>query len=288
MAVSAGGAFTGYRLQVVSELRLWVAGNGVAIPEGSKRLLVLVALRGRRMRRPTAARLLWPDVGGKRAAGNLRSAIWRLRCAGADLFGDDPGWLELDPRVSVDLDELLEAALSVRTGSRPADLRSLLSAALAALDLLPGWYDDWLLLEKERVTAEIMIMIETLAHRLTAVGQYADAVEAALTMVAQDPLREGAQVALLTAHLREGNLCEARRSFIRYQRMLHDELGVHPSDQLLRLVGWRRPGPQRGTRSQTTSRAAGAGARTCVGLTTPGVPTPGFAADVAAAMSSVN
>lgn len=264
MAVTGGSTTAQDRLQVVGGLGLWMAGQPVVIPEGSKRLLVLVALRGRRVRRATAARLLWPEVGAKRAAGNLRSSIWRLRCAGADLFGEDPGWLELDARVSVDLDELLAAARTLRTGRRLSPAPTLLDSALAALDLLPGWYDDWLQPEKDRIAAEVLTMIETLANHLAAAGQYADAVEAALTMVSQDPLRESAQVALLTAHLREGNLCEARRSLLRYARMLRDELGVQPSDQVLRLVGWRRPEPQR----LATSRAAAsgrAGARTRVG-----------------------
>jgi DNA-binding SARP family transcriptional activator len=49
------------------------------VPEGSKQLLVFVVLRRRRVERRQAAGALWPLGDEERAAGNLRSALWRLR-----------------------------------------------------------------------------------------------------------------------------------------------------------------------------------------------------------------
>ncbi len=49
------------------------------LPESSKRLAVFVALTGGRVDRRTAASVLWPDGNDVRAAGNLRSALWRMR-----------------------------------------------------------------------------------------------------------------------------------------------------------------------------------------------------------------
>ncbi len=49
------------------------------LPESSKRLAVFVALTGGRVDRRTAAGVLWPDGNDVRAAGNLRSALWRMR-----------------------------------------------------------------------------------------------------------------------------------------------------------------------------------------------------------------
>ena len=224
-------------LQVIGGPVLRIDGVPVAIPEGSKRLLVLVALRQRRCARSAAARLLWPEVATKRAAGNLRSAIWRIRCAGADPFGDDPHCLSYDHRVAIDLEELLERARDPGATMAPEIAEALLPRAIAALDLLPGWYDDWLVPERERIRAPLWRAIESMTLVLARSGRCADAIEAALSLVADEPLREGAQVALITAHLREANVCEARRSFLAYARMLHDELGVTPSERVLTLMG---------------------------------------------------
>lgn len=57
-----------------------VASERQEIPEGSKQLLAFVTLRQRRVERCKAAGALWPSGDEGRAAGNLRSALWRLRC----------------------------------------------------------------------------------------------------------------------------------------------------------------------------------------------------------------
>jgi DNA-binding SARP family transcriptional activator len=81
--------------------------------------------------------------------------------------------------------------------------------------------------------------LEALSRALTAMGRYGEAVEAALTAIVAEPLRESAQRALLEAHLAESNLIEARRDFLAYRNLVRRELGVEPSVELAALV--RRP-----------------------------------------------
>jgi DNA-binding SARP family transcriptional activator len=69
------------------------------VPEGSKQLLVFVVLRRRRVERRQAAGALWPLGDEERAAGNLRSALWRLRRARIDVLLADKWSLVLDPGV---------------------------------------------------------------------------------------------------------------------------------------------------------------------------------------------
>ena len=59
------------------------------VPEGSKQLLAYIALRRRRVERRQAAGMLWPFGDDERAAGNLRSALWRLRRAGIEVVAAD-------------------------------------------------------------------------------------------------------------------------------------------------------------------------------------------------------
>ena len=67
---------------------LYVTRNGVRteVPDGSKRLLAFLALRRGRVERCHAAGTLWSSVDDRRAAGNLRSALWRLRRADIDVL----------------------------------------------------------------------------------------------------------------------------------------------------------------------------------------------------------
>jgi DNA-binding SARP family transcriptional activator len=117
------------------------------------------------------------------------------------------------------------------------------------MDLLPGWYDDWVIFERERIRQRLLHALEALSRRLVAEGRCADAVEAAISAVSADPLRESANRVLIEAHLAEGNVVEARRVYERYRDTVRGELGVEPGEQLTRLArtGFlpqsRGPGP---------------------------------------------
>jgi len=214
-------------------------GNRLEVPEGSKRLLAFLCLRRGPVERCHAAGTLWPSVDDRRAAGNLRSALWRLRGADIDVLEADKRLIGLRQGVAVDVYELAEWA-SRLVARRPArgDL-SLRRPLDDALDLLPGCYDDWAIIERERMRQRMLRALEALSRELTAMGRYGEAVDAALTAIVAEPLRESAQRALLEAHLAESNLIEARRDFLAYRNLVRRELGVEPSVELAALV--RRP-----------------------------------------------
>src|SRR5258708_1908570 len=123
------------------------------VPEGSKQLLGFVALRRRQVERRQAAGTLWPVGDEERAAGNLRSALWRLRRAGINVLVADKWSLALGAEVLVDLhltEQWATRLIEGRVGE--GDLAVPLSVA-DALNLLPGFYDDWVLMERERSAA---------------------------------------------------------------------------------------------------------------------------------------
>lgn len=80
---------------------------------------------------------------------------------------------------------------------------------------------------------------------MTAGGRYAEAVEAALTAIDVEPLRESAQRALLEAHIGEANLIEARRGFMTYRALVRRGLGIEPSRELAGLVRFAQMSAQR-------------------------------------------
>jgi DNA-binding SARP family transcriptional activator len=212
-------------------------GRRVEIPEGSKRLLVFVALNGGRVRRQHAAGTLWPFGDDERASGNLRTALWRLRRAGIDVLHADKRMLYLDPEVPVDITQLSRSAKRVIDGSAEGSEFRALDVNREALDLLPGWYDEWVIFERERLRQRLLHAMEILAGRLISSGLFADAVDVAVAAVCVEPLRESAQRVLIEAHLAEGNFVEAHRAYIAYDKMLEAELGVSPSAKLAEMVG---------------------------------------------------
>ena len=121
---------------------------------------------------------------------------------------------------------------------QPLEASDLSGAAIASLsgELLPDWYEDWVLLEAEDWRQLRLHALEVLAGLLSAAGRYGDAATAALAAVRADPLRESAHAALIRVHLAEHNQSEALREFKRYQDLLRAELDIEPTAQLHKLV----------------------------------------------------
>jgi DNA-binding SARP family transcriptional activator len=103
-------------------------------------------------------------------------------------------------------------------------------------ELLPGWYDDWVLIARERLRQLRLHALEVLADKLAHVGRYGEALQAAYAAVDTEPLRESAHRAVVRVHLAEGNTAEAVRAYQAFRDMLTDELGVAPSNQMDELL----------------------------------------------------
>jgi DNA-binding SARP family transcriptional activator len=211
-------------------------GQRLEIPEGSKRLLILVALTGGRVNRSYAAGKLWPYVEEERAAGNLRSALWRLRAAGIDILQGEKYNIYLDRDVAIDIAQLSAWADRIIDGTADGSDFDMTDLNAEALHLLPGWYEDWVVFERERLRQRLLHAMESLARRLIECHNFARAVNAAIIAVGIEPLRESAQRVLIEAHLAEGNFVEAYRVFATYRELVIHELGVPPSRELANIL----------------------------------------------------
>ncbi len=210
----------------------------IAVPDGSKRLLAFVALHAGQVDRRHAAGTLWPNVDDLRAAGNLRSALWRLNRAGVPLIDADKTFLALSDDVTVDIRVVRRWADRLSDGVATDTDLAVHPAGVDAIDLLPGWYDDWALAERDRIRERLLHALELMSKLLAQRGRLGDAVDAAMLAVTTDPLRESAQRALIEAHIAKGNWHEARRRYGAYRGLLAAELGTEPHPSLGLLL-WR-------------------------------------------------
>jgi DNA-binding SARP family transcriptional activator len=213
-------------------------GPTIILPEGSQRLLAFLALKGRLVRRPVAAGTLWPVATEDHATSSLRSAISRLHGearAAVEVTARDLG---LSDDVTVDFWDSRSVAHRLLAPQGPSSAAGPGAEAIPALsaELLPDWYDEWVLVEAEDWRQLRLHALEGLADRLTTRGQYGDAAAAALAAVRAEPLRESPRGALIRVHIAEGNPSEALREFARYGELLKLELGVEPTERLRALV----------------------------------------------------
>lgn len=227
----------------------------VVLAPQSERLLALLALR-ERVPRDTVAFRLWPEASEEKAHACLRSTLWRLPKPGGEvLVRGGVGRLYLNDCVFTDVEYVQAVVTAWATASPPPD--GVRTCALRS-DLLPSWYDDWLLIDRERHRQLRLHALERLSTWHTNHGAYAEAIEAGLEAVAGDPLRESAHRCLVRAHLGEGNVSEAIRQTRVYLDLVAEAgLPARLSPQLEELLAPTTAGlRQRGHHSPATSRRA--------------------------------
>jgi DNA-binding SARP family transcriptional activator len=223
------------QLVLLDGFELYQEGRCVQLPFSAQRLLALLALAGRPTLRSYASAMLWPDTAEERANGCLRSALWRVRRLDHRLLEISATHLSLGRRVLVDVarmtrqvHRLLHRALDVGEDE--------LYAITLAGELLPGWYEDWVIVERERLHQLRLHGLEAISERFMRLGNHGAAIEAAQQAVAVEPLRESSNRLLIMVHLSEGNAVEALRQYDTYRRLLLEELGLEPSKRLRGLL----------------------------------------------------
>ena len=226
----------GLQLTLIDGFELRRDGEPLAIAKSAQRVIAFLALHAHPLTRLYVAGALWPDVPEARSLGNLRSALWRV--GEQDVVRADGDRLALARSVAVDARSIERVALRLTDTppgavdeGLPRDLYLLLSG-----ELLPDWYEEWVLEERERLRDLRLTALEALGGRLLARGDLVRARMAAMATVRSEPLRESARRLLVGVYMAEGNRASAVRQVESYRRLLKAELGVEPSPQMDALV----------------------------------------------------
>jgi DNA-binding SARP family transcriptional activator len=215
------------RLGLLHGFQLQCAEGEVDLPLSSQRVLAFLALQLRPQTRCYVAATLWMNFDEQRAGASLRSALWRINRCGHPLVAADARALRLMPDVIVDLRDSTRSARQVLRGEAKGG--AVRVDELTAGDLLPGWYDEWVVTEREHFRQLRLHALEKLCEQLTDEGEFGQAVEAGLAAVSGEPLRESAHRVLIRAYLEEGNRGEAIRQYEACRQVLRRELGIDPS-----------------------------------------------------------
>jgi len=228
--VAALGTQTDVRtVGLLSGFEMRHGGRTVDLGLASQRLVAFLALHDRPLQRVYVAGRLWLDSSDARANANLRTALWRL---GGGLIQVSSTQIALYSDVVVDVREAKALAQRV-LGGRPEGAAT---ALCLAGELLPDWYDEWVVLERERFRQLRLHALEALCDHLTAAGRFGEATEAAFAAVKSEPLRESAHRALIATHIAEGNWGEALRQYELFRDVLNRTLGLEPSKRMVELM----------------------------------------------------
>ncbi len=228
------GASAQLRMNVLGGFSLHVADRTVHLPRTAQRLLAFVALQRRPVPRDHLAFALWPDGTETHAHGSLRTALFELRRPGHDLLRVTGGNAHLAPGLVVDLEEMLRLVDLIRADGDHGGLAAVERDLLEA-DLLPGWYDDWVIGHQERHRELRIQTLERLCLAHLAAGRYADAVSTGSAALGADPTRDSSARLIIAAHVATGNDAQAIVLYRRFEDRLR-ELGLAPSARTTALI----------------------------------------------------
>jgi DNA-binding SARP family transcriptional activator len=222
------------RLRLLSEFQLLIDGSAIRLPHSVERVIAFLGVQRAPVNRARLAASLWPDVADQRANGDLRSALWRLRRI-TGVIEERDNRLALGPGVAVDVADM--AALTQELIGEPQQPSlARLADLVQGEDLLPGWDEDWLIVERERYRMLRLRALERSAEVLLDADELGPALDAALASVATEPYRESAHRLVVKVHLAEGNYADAVGTYRAFRRLLADELGIAPSPRMEELI----------------------------------------------------
>lgn len=203
--------------------------------------------------REELAAVFWGDQSDARARSCLNTALWRLRQvlepagvprgtylisdSGAVGFnGESDYWLDV-AAFEEGVERGAEDAISCYTG-----------------DLLEGFYDDWVLRERERLRMLYLECLGKLLRRHSEAGALERALCCGEQILALDPLREDIHRELIRLHLRSGQRALALQQYKRCHAALERELGVPPMEETQALCASLIPTAESSTRSGAPPR----------------------------------
>ena len=216
-------------VQLLGKFAAKLNGELLDIPSRPAQALLayLILNAHKTYRRENLAGLLWPDSDETNARNNLRQTLWRLRkSVGEEFFLADKVSVGFNPQADYRLDaDQLQANIDDTTS-----VETLMQMVAVYEDkLLPGFYDNWVTLEQERLQAIYEDRVQLLLARLVEAARWREAREWAERWIAQGLTPEPAYRALMTALAGLGDLSGVAVAYQRCTEALDEELGVEPS-----------------------------------------------------------
>lgn len=186
--------------------------------------------------------LLWPDGDPDKMSANLRQALASLRrqieippLPLGSVIRSENARLSVDPKmVSVDVTEFERMLDEARKEGDPACRRPILERALALYrgELLPGYAEEWVLLERARLEDIYVHTLRALAQCALEGGHSDQAIDVLHRSLIKDPYNESIHADVIRIHLEAGQPSRALEHYREVERRLADELGVPPDEPL--------------------------------------------------------
>jgi DNA-binding SARP family transcriptional activator len=230
-----------WRIQMFGSLKAERDGRTISHFETRKTAALLACLalqNGKPLSREALAEQLWPDEEWEATRNRLRQALSVLRREME--AGETEGSVLTADRMDVCLNaqavttDAAEFRALIREASRLSDASDRRSRLLRAVELytgelLPGYYEGWIVRERQWLAEEYRNTLCALSLALAEENNPEEAIHYGRLAVWADPLREDAHANLMRFYATTGRQADVLRQYRELERVLREELGVVPS-----------------------------------------------------------
>jgi DNA-binding SARP family transcriptional activator len=217
----------------------------VDFPAKAQELLAFLLLHPQHPHtREALAVQLWENASDAHSKKYLRQTLWQLQSGLHDglstscpalLIAED-GWVYINPQADVALDVATFVRAYHETQDIPdhalteAQTQTLHQAiALYEGELLRGWYQDWCVLERERLRAMALAMLDKLVGYCLQNRHFEQGIQYAMRMLRFDNTREKTHRQLMHLYYLSGDRTSALRQYNYCVDALAQEFGARPT-----------------------------------------------------------
>ena len=185
-------------------------------------------------RRETLAGMLWPDTTDSNARSYLRQALWRIRKAFEESDVPCDSYLDITD-LSISFHQNSNYWLDANMVLKPVEEQStqelMENLQHYTGELLPGFYDEWILPERDRFQAVYHHGMNFLLDRLIQAEQWAETIKWGEQWIKLGYAPEPAFRALMRAYASLGDRGMVNATYQRCEKALEQDLGVMPSQE---------------------------------------------------------
>lgn len=225
------------QVRLLGQFDIRADGKPISIPSraGQSLFAYLILNASTPYRREKLAGLIWPDTSDENARRNLRQELWRIRRALANVQSTQVEYI-LAQEISLAFNAQADYWLDVTALEQPpaaeessSDLASRLT--LYRGELLPGFYDDWAVLERDRLHGVFEHRMQKLMQCLIREQRWTSVLEWCERWIAFGQTPEPAYRALMVAFAALGDKAKVVATFERCKAALEKELGVEAAEE---------------------------------------------------------